>query len=202
MRRRVLRTFALEHLQQRDAEHLVYHCPRPRPDGPRDLVLTPLELIDKIAALVPRPRTHRHRYYGVLAPNASLRTAVTALAPAAVTAVPPAPTSAADGDEPRLRTAARYLWAMLLARIYEAFPLACPICHAEMRIIAFIDEADTVKKILEHIGESTQPPRIAPARGPPLWEAAAEAEPAGDDPLWDASTQPGQEFEFDQRIAW
>ncbi len=190
--------FALENLQQRDAEHLVYHCPKPRPDGPRDLVLTPLELIDKIAALVPRPRTHRHRYYGVLAPNAPLRTAVTALAPAAV---PPAPTSA-NSDEPRHRAAARYLWAMLLARIYEAFPLACPICHAQMRIIAFINEGATLKKILEHIGESTQPPRIASARGPPLWEAAAGVEPAGDDPLWDASTQPGPEFEFDQRIAW
>ena len=31
--------------------------------------LTPLELIDRIAALVPPPRTHRHRYFGVLAPN-------------------------------------------------------------------------------------------------------------------------------------
>jgi hypothetical protein len=47
---------------------------------------------------------------GVLAPNAPLRTAVTALAPAAV---PPTPTFAANGDEPRY-----YLWAMLLARIY------------------------------------------------------------------------------------
>jgi hypothetical protein len=88
---------------------------------------------------------------------------------------------------------------MLLARIYEAFPLACPICHAEMRIIAFINEAATVKKILEHIGESSQPPRIAPARGPPLWEAA---ESAGNDPQWDASAQPAPEIEFDQRIAW
>ena len=96
--------FALEHLQQRDAEHRVYHCPKPRPDGPRDLVLTPLELIDKIAALAPRPRTHRHRYYGVLAPNAPLRAAVTALAPAAV---PPAPTSVANDEEPRHRAAAR-----------------------------------------------------------------------------------------------
>jgi hypothetical protein len=191
--------FALEHLRQRDAEHLVYHCPKPRPDGPRDLVLTPLELIDKIAVLVPRPRTHRHRYFGVLAPNAPLRAAVTALAPATV---PPAPTSTADGEEPRLRTAARYLWAMLLARIYEAFPLACPICHAEMRIIAFINEAVTVKKILDHIGESSQPPRIAPARGPPLWEAAAGAEQAGNDPQWDSSAQPAPEIEFDQRIAW
>ncbi len=84
--------FALEHLHQRDAGYLVYHCPRPRPDGPGDLVLTPLELIGKIAVLVPRPRTHRHRYYGVLAPNAPLRAAVTALAPAAV---PPAASSPA-----------------------------------------------------------------------------------------------------------
>ena len=31
---------------------------------------------------------------------------------------------------------ARYLWAMLLARIYESAPLACPQCGQEMRIIA------------------------------------------------------------------
>jgi hypothetical protein len=51
-----------------DAEHLLYHNPKPRSDSPRDLVLTPLELIDKIAAHIPPPRAHRHRYYGVLAP--------------------------------------------------------------------------------------------------------------------------------------
>jgi hypothetical protein len=51
---------------------LVYDIPKPRPDGPRALVLTPLELLDQIAALVPPPRVHRHRYYGVLAPNAPL----------------------------------------------------------------------------------------------------------------------------------
>ena len=45
-----------------------------------ELHLTPLELLDRIAALVPPPRTHRHRYCGVLAPNSPLRAAVTALA--------------------------------------------------------------------------------------------------------------------------
>ena len=65
-----------------------------------------------------------------------------------------------------------------------------------------INEAATVKKILDHIGESSQPPRIAPARGPPLWEAAAGAEQAGNDPQWDSSAQPAPETEFDQRIAW
>lgn len=91
---------------------------------------------------------------------------------------------------------------MLLARIYEVLPLSCPICHSQMRIIAFINDAGTVKKILEHIGESTPPPRIAPARRPPLWEAAAAAEQAENDPQWDSSTQPAPEVEFDRRIAW
>ena len=193
--------FALERLQQLDAEHLIYHSSKPRPDRSSDLVLTPLELIDKIAALVPPPRAHRHRYYGVLAPNSSLRAAVTAMAPVQVIAPPPT-VSANTDEEPHHRAASRYLWAMLLARIYEAFPLACPICHAQMRIIAFIDDASTVRKILDHIGESTQPPRIAPARGPPLWEAARASGQAGNDPQWDMSAQPVPEFEFDQRIVW
>jgi hypothetical protein len=45
-----------------------------------------VELIDRIAALMPPPRGHRHRYFGVLAPNSTLRTAVTTLALAATTA--------------------------------------------------------------------------------------------------------------------
>jgi hypothetical protein len=42
--------------------------------------------VDRIAALAPPPRIHHHRYFGVLAPNAPLRAAVTALALAAPTA--------------------------------------------------------------------------------------------------------------------
>ena len=192
--------FALEHLHPLDAGHLIYHNPKPRSDSPRDLVLTPLELIDKIAALVPPPRAHRHRYYGVLAPNSPMRAAVTALAPQPV--VVPLPVEATAADAPPRRAASHYLWAMLLARIYETLPLVCPICGAQMRIIAFITEGSSVRKILDHIGEAAQPPRIAPARGPPLWEAAMTQEQAGNDPEWDMSAQPVPEFEFDQRVAW
>ena len=39
--------------------------------------------------------------------------------------------------EPAHRRAARYAWALLLARIYEAFPVVCPLCGGEVRIIAF-----------------------------------------------------------------
>ena len=45
-----------------------------------ELRLTPLELVDRLAALIPPPRLHRHRYHGVLAPNSALRAQVVALA--------------------------------------------------------------------------------------------------------------------------
>jgi hypothetical protein len=54
-----------------------------------------------------------------------------------------------------------YLWVMLLARIYEAFPLIYRQCGSGMRIVTFITEAVAVRDILEHIGEPATPPRIA-----------------------------------------
>ena len=131
-----------------------------------------------------------------------MRAAVIALAPVAVIAPSLPLTDSAGIEENPRRAVSHYLWAMLLARIYEAFPLSCPICHAQMRIIAFINDASDVRKILDHIGESAQPPRIAPARGPPLWELAAVSAQAGNDPEWDRSVQPVPGIEFDQRVAW
>jgi len=201
--------FAADRLEALDAQRLIYHLPKPDPDGRTQLILSPLELIGRIAALVPPPRQHRHRYYGVLAPNSPLRPAVTALAPHAV-----APTSesrpavATAADEPVdtiQRSPARYLWAMLLARLFDAFPLLCPKCGAEMRIIAFITEAMAVREILAHLGEPPSPPRIASARGPPAWyEDAGSASHWEDDSAvpGDPLAQPESEYEFDQRVTW
>jgi hypothetical protein len=80
--------FALERLREIDAEHLVYESVKPGPGGSVRVMLTPLELIERLAALMPPPRRHRHRYYGVLAPNAPLCAQVTALA-----CVPESPTA-------------------------------------------------------------------------------------------------------------
>lgn len=191
--------FALDRLRQLDGDRLVYDHPRPGPGAAGALILTPLELLDRLAALVPPPRVHRHRYFGVLAPNSPLRAAVTALAePAATAATAPAPNQAPPAAEPAPRRAARYAWALLLARIYEAFPLVCLLCGAEMRIIAFITDAPTVRNLLAHLGEPIAPPRIAPARGPPLWEAAGAEHDLPADPS--LPTLPA--YEFDQRIAW
>ena len=117
---------------------------------------------------------------------------VATLAPVATPGSP-----APHADEAVHRRAARYAWALLLARIDEVFPLRCPLGSGEMRIIAFITAAAVVRDILIHLGEPTAPPRIAPARGPPL----GELPPAGHRAI-DPQAQPAPDYEFDQRIAW
>ena len=106
--------FASERLNWlREGEQLSYALPKPLPNGCQVLNLTPLELLDKLAKLIPPPRKHRLRYYGVLAPNAPLRKVVTTQADKAVAA------TAISGSkneemESRKKLGARYLWAALL----------------------------------------------------------------------------------------
>ena len=43
-------------------------------------------------------------------------------------------------------------WARLIQKIYEVDPLTCAKCQGKMRIIAFIERPDVIKKILRHLG--------------------------------------------------
>ena len=114
-------------------------------------------------------------------------------------AVPPTPEPV-----PPKRSPAHYLWAVLIARIYEVFPLLCPMCGGQMRLIAFITHSADIRPILDHIGVDSQPPHIAPARGPPLW---ADGDAQVDDGVqieadWDMAAQPAPDFDVDQRVNW
>jgi len=159
---------------------LVYQLPRPAHDGRTRLRLSPLELIDRLARLVPPPRVHRHRYHGVFAPNAKWRREATRFgredvedagldAPDGATA--PSCDHATDRG-PRRR------WAQLLARVYEVHPLRCPACHGEMRILAFLTDPGVVRPILRHLRIPEHPPPISPARGPPQTELLAVDPPS------------------------
>ena len=90
----------------------------------------------------------------------------------------------------------RYLWAMLLARIYNLIPLLCPECGAEMQVIAIIQDKPAINKILESVGEATQPPLLSPARGPPSWDDYNQ------DELADENGLSIPEYEFDQCVSW
>ena len=45
-----------------------------------------------------------------------------------------------------------------------------------MRLIAFIAEGTQIRKILDHLGVDSEPPRICKARGLPLWEECGDAQ--------------------------
>jgi hypothetical protein len=111
-------------------------------------------------------------------------------------------------DTPKPRPPSHYLWAALIARIYEVLPLLCPTCGGQMRIIAFITFSADIHKILEHIGVDPEAPRITPARGPPLWEGegAPESQEQGEgveaEPDWDLANQSPPDYPDDQRTDW
>ena len=60
-------------------------------------------------------------------------------------------------------------WARLIQKIYEVDPLTCAKCQGAMRVIAFIEDEDIVKKILKHLGmwEVKRKPRPR-ANAPPI----------------------------------
>ena len=153
---------------------------RPGANGVVDL--TPFEFLDRLADLVPPPRKHRHRYHGVFAPAHPLRPAVTALAIGNIGKRQEAAANglARDGNgtggccnaahahqKPRSHDTSRIAWAKLMARVGEEFPLECPNCGGDIRLIAFITEPGPIRKILTHLGEPLEPPPVSPARGPP-----------------------------------
>ena len=73
-----------------------------------------------------------------------------------------------------------------------------------MRLIACITQGAQVSKIVDPIGVDSQPPRIAPARGPPLWDDcdAQVGDGVQIEPDWDLAAQPAPDYEVDQRITW
>ena len=62
-----------ERVQVNAAGQVELKLKTPWRDGTTHLVMTPLVFMQRLAALVPRPRLHLIRFHGVLAPNAKLR---------------------------------------------------------------------------------------------------------------------------------
>ena len=171
----------------------------PYDDGTTHLAFEPLVFLERLAALVPPPRSHVVLYHGVLSSHAAWRAEVIPLpeptgenAPGALAAISAAPggvggsnnsllgTAAADPDPadpqftdaPELR-ARRLSWAQLLQRVFGLEILKCTRCGGRRKVVAFITRKVEVKRLCAHLGYPTEAPPIAPARPPPqpdLWD--------------------------------
>jgi hypothetical protein len=159
---------ANERVQTNAAGQVVLKLKTPWRDGTTHLVMSPLEFMQRLAALVPRPRLHLIRFHGVLAPNAKLRALV----------VPQEPEAPAQETKPAECEAncahhrpVRLSWAKLLKRVFDLDLEHGPNCGGELKIIAAILEAPVIEKILTHLGLQARAPPRAPARGQALQAA-------------------------------
>ena len=143
---------ALERLTESSGGQLLYQFRRPWRDGSTALLVDPLELLERLAALVPPPRRPLLAYHGVLAPHAEWRAAV----------VPAAPSDAQPGGPEATRSPGRLPWATLLRRVFAIDVLVCPRCAGPRRILGAVTEPHAVQRLLGVLGLAAQPPPRLP----------------------------------------
>jgi hypothetical protein len=145
---------SLERLTQDANGDLLYTFTHPWSDGTTGIRLSPLELLEKLAALVPLPRVHLVRYGGCLAPHSHLRGAII-----------PTPRQQGVDEEETDTWSSHWSWARLLKRVFALDMARCPWCQrGVLRLIAAITHGEVIRKILQHLKLSADPPPIAPAR--------------------------------------
>jgi Putative transposase len=158
---------SLERLEEDAKGDLVYHFTRPWSDGTTGIKLSPVELLEKLAALVPLPRVHLVRYAGCLAPHSTLRAAI----------IPTPRQQGVDGEDTQTGTP-YWAWARLLGRVFALDMATClpPLCgrrepcdlpfcrRGSLRLIAAIPQELVITRILRHLQLASVPPPITPAR--------------------------------------
>jgi hypothetical protein len=128
-------------------------------DGTTAFVFSPLELVERLAAIVPPPRANQILYRGVLAGNAAWRAEV----------IPkPKPESQEAAAERRARRLTRHprldpagegsSWADLLQRVFAVDGFRCSRCGERLRIRRLVVNPPATNRILEGLRRATGPP--------------------------------------------
>ena len=137
-------------------------------DGTRELLFEPLEFLERLAAMTPRPETNLLICHGVVSPHARWRQRAVAYGrrvpdppSSAGSAAPPAPSPGGTGGTPTPRS---WTWAALMHRAFAIDVLACPRCGGRLRLIATLHDPAVIRRILAHLSfpHSGQSPGPAP----------------------------------------
>jgi hypothetical protein len=130
-------------------------------DGTSHLALEPLELLEKLAALIPRPYVNLIVYHGVLAPNAKWRGEVVDFGRAKVER------ESSASSRRKVAGSSNRTWAELMRRGLDIDVLQCPDCGGRIRFVAAIMLSSSIRRILRHLRLPSDPVELAPARAPP-----------------------------------
>jgi hypothetical protein len=136
--------------------NLLYELKKPYTDGTTHVLLSPLELLEKLVSLVPLPRANLTRYHGILAPHAKYRSKV-------VPKKEMKQASQKDENEPEIIKQRRLSWAQLLKRVFNIDIDICPKCGDHMRMIGAVTDRKVIRKILLYVGIPPDPPELTPA---------------------------------------
>jgi hypothetical protein len=149
-------------------------------DGTTALVFHPLELLERLCAIIPKPQVNLLIYHGVLAPNSHWRSRAVAYGRFGKQATVESDSERRDAVHPRpdegepspvdetpVFRPRNTTWAELMRRTFGYDVMACLECGGRMRLIAMIEEPAVIAKILDHLGLPTEPPAARPARAPP-----------------------------------
>jgi len=71
----------------------------------------------------------------------------------------------------------RMRWAQLLKRVFDIDIERCPHCGGQLKLIAAIEDAAAIARILTHLGLAALTPPRAPARRVDLFQAASPVKP-------------------------
>lgn len=127
-----------------------YTLKTPYRDGTTHVFFDPVDFMARLAALVPKPRVNLTRYHGVFAPNSKLRSQLSLSGRGK--RLPQAPQTPAERHQ-------AMSWAQRLKRVFQIDITQCS-CGGRLKIIASIENAVTIHRILDHLDRR--------ARGPPL----------------------------------
>lgn len=157
---------ANERLQLRDDGRYQLELKSPWRDGTTHLRFDPLELLEKLAAQIPRPRINLVLYSGMLAPRARHRNQAVAYGR------PPPRAAQTDEPNPKPTRAHGERWAELMQHAFALDVLQCPHCPGRLVYIATIRSAQVAQAILRSLGRDTERPSPASPRDPPpFWSA-------------------------------
>jgi hypothetical protein len=140
-------------------------------DGTTQLLFEPVELLERLAALTPRPRINLLLYYGVLGSRSAWRSRLRAREPETPIVAGQGSTdvgSSSSHPAAAIPPRTNWLWAELMQRSFGFDVLACPRCGDRLELIALIEDPKVIRRILSHLGLPTEVPAARPARPPPL----------------------------------
>jgi hypothetical protein len=152
---------AMERLKMMKDGRLSYELKKAWNDGTTHIILTPLELMAKVAALIPPPKAHTIRFHGLFAPHAKERSRISKSRKELQMELLAA--SPAEGGT-KIPQEFRISWSRLLKRTFGIDLEKCQFCGGKTKILEAVIEAEAIKKILIHVGANPDPPPLLPAR--------------------------------------